>query len=176
MTGKLHLITGCMFAGKSTALLRAASNVDPEHVVVVKSKRDDRYTTQSEVRTHSGISFKCVIAEELRQILSEPLYAKATHIFVDEGQFFADLSDIAKEMVEIHGKVVTVAALTGDFKMKPFTCVAEVAAAADTVEWLYAKCQHCEDVAAFSRKIDKSTDLEVGGASLYEPVCRRHFA
>ena len=52
MVGRIEVITGCMFSGKSTELLRRLHDVDNKFILL-KPKLDTRYSLD-EVITHSG--------------------------------------------------------------------------------------------------------------------------
>jgi thymidine kinase len=47
-------------------------------------------------------------------------------IGIDEGQFFPDLVEWCDEQVNVHGRLVIVAALDGTFQRKPFGRVLDV--------------------------------------------------
>ena len=52
MKGRIEIITGCMFAGKSTELLNRVEKLN-QKVLLVKPKLDSRYN-ESTINTHSG--------------------------------------------------------------------------------------------------------------------------
>ena len=54
--GRIELIIGCMFAGKSTELLRRVRKheITGKNVLNVKYSADQRYGTKCEVVTHDG--------------------------------------------------------------------------------------------------------------------------
>ena len=52
MVGRIEVITGCMFSGKSTELLRRLHDIDSKFILL-KPKLDTRYSLD-EVITHSG--------------------------------------------------------------------------------------------------------------------------
>jgi thymidine kinase len=171
-----------MFAGKTTALIKAATD-HPTEAIVVKTRVDVRYTNLSELRTHDGRSQGCCMLTDLTEVLSLPEYHAATHIFVDEGQFFPDLVSVVLRMAEGDGKHVTVAALFSDYKRTPFKEVAALAAVSDEVQFLSAKCAVCDKEAKFTWKKAESSHhtpagsrrLDVGGNEMYEPLCREHY-
>ena len=53
MLGKIEIITGCMFSGKSTELLNRLNNCSEDYLLL-KPKIDTRYGL-SDVSTHSGV-------------------------------------------------------------------------------------------------------------------------
>lgn len=175
MVGEVHLVTGCMFAGKTTRILNTARQLNPRDVLIVKHAIDTRYVASDHACTHDGVTMPCARLSCLREVFSIPRFKDVGHVMVDEGQFFEDLCEVVTEMAERHGKVVTIAALASDYRREPFQQVAKVACIADTIEWLYAECAHCGERAMFNKKKDVANPMIVGGSDLYAPVCRRHF-
>jgi thymidine kinase len=60
--------------------------------------------------------------------------------------------------------------------VQPFHSVCELIPLAESVTKLSAICNHCQDEAAFSKRLtdDKST-IVIGGAEMYVPTCRGCF-
>jgi len=82
--------------------------------------------------------------------------------------------------VDEHGKHVVVVGLDSDADRQPFGDVLALASLADSIEKKTALCRRCGDgtLAIFTRavvSVAKEGQIAVGGADMYEPVCRRHF-
>ncbi len=80
--------------------------------------------------------------------------------------------------VDDHEKTVVVVGLDGDSERRPFGQIAELLPLADSVEKLKALCVHCNDwtPAIFShRKTNDGAQIVIGGDSIYEPLCRKHY-
>jgi hypothetical protein len=115
--GRIELIFGPMFAGKSTELL---SRVRSEQgagrtVALVKSSVDTRYK-YDQVTTHNGDKMACTAVDRLMPILEDATLMGKDVIAVDEAQFFHDLVEFVLSASEKHNKTVLVAGLDGDFK------------------------------------------------------------
>lgn len=174
MQGRIELIVGPMFGGKSTELLRRLERQDRagRTVCAVRSAIDTRYGNAAFVTTHSGRRFPAVVADRLDQVETE-----ATVIGIDEGQFYADLAP-ACERWAAAGKVVIVAMLDGDANRKPFpgSQLLELLALTESVTKLLAVCANCGADAAFTKLVPSehldAQHINVGGAEKYRAVCR----
>jgi thymidine kinase len=71
------------------------------------------------------------------------------------------------------GKIVVVAALSGDYKMKPFNNVSELISKADKIKLMKAFCFYCHKLAGFTMRTIKSNELFlIGAGESYRPVCK----
>ena len=175
--GELTIITGPMFSGKSTELIRVASRLRSigKKVLGVVHKIDDRYA-EGGIITHNGAQWyeNVVVAERLTDVMVDGFDA----IIVEELQFFKDAFDNIVRWIEEKGISVICAGLDGDFRREPFGDTLRLIPYADKVIKLNALCKSCGDgtAAHFSRRVIKSGDkVLVGGATVYEAVCRKHF-
>lgn len=181
--GRLHLIMGPMFAGKTTMLLQKINEAKHMQlrVAVITSALDSRYLKNMCV-THTGMSHEALPAEELLP-LSQPGTNKHGWdmnlydvIAIDESQFFPDLKKFCLHAVEERGKTVIAAGLPGDFERKLFGEIISLVPFADSVDFLNARCSFCEMPAAFTlRIVSNDQQALVGGKDAYQPVCRHHY-
>lgn len=180
MAGRLELITGCMFSGKSTELLKRIRlhKLLDRSVLIVTSIRDTRYNRVN-VETHyhdSELASTSIL--QASELLSMPKLIKSNMIICfDEAQFFDDLVPVVKELVEDYDKWVIVCGLDGSYERKPFKLV-DLIPFADEVMRLNALCLKCGDgnLAHFSKRIIASDEeLLVGGGDMYMSVCRKHY-
>ena len=97
-------------------------------------------------------------------------------ICIDEAQFMKNLVEFCEMMATNRNKHIIIAALDGDFKMNPFPVIAQILSRCERVKKLRSICVECGADAAFTRKVggSKNTIVEVGGADLYVPTCRKH--
>ncbi|KAK1295676.1 Thymidine kinase [Acorus calamus] len=178
--GEIHVITGPMFAGKTTALLRRiqAESANGRTVVMIKSEKDTRYGLDSVV-THDGVKMPCWALNELSTFkakLGPEAYDKINVIGIDEAQFFKDLYDFCCNAADQDGKTVVIAGLDGDYLRRGFGSVLDVIPLADSVTKLTARCELCGKRAFFTLRKTNETNTElIGGADLYMPVCRKHY-
>ncbi|KAH0851045.1 hypothetical protein HID58_095025, partial [Brassica napus] len=182
-SGAIHVITGPMFSGKSTSLLRRIKTEISvgRSVAMVKSSKDTRYAKDSVV-THDGIGFPCWALPDLMSFperFGQDAYDKLDVIGIDEAQFFGDLYEFCCKVADVDGKTVVVAVrLDGDYLRRRFGAILDIIPIADSVTKLTARCEVCgQKVSSLSKdsaKRDTRTAL-IGGADVYMPVCRKHY-
>jgi thymidine kinase len=178
----LTLIIGPMFAGKSSAILqkvRRAEILGWKHLVLT-NRIDVRYDTSgSQIVTHDHAGMDAYGVTKLEEVFPTDRYTEARLIVIEEAQFFTDLYSFVLKAVEEDGKEVVVVGLDGDSDRKPFGQILEVLPLADEVIRLSALCKRCGDgrAALFSALVRgvKQGQVHVGGADMYEPMCRKHF-
>lgn len=176
--GSITLITGCMFAGKTTALLGMAEKHEHagQRVFSINHSRDDRYGGDPQIVSHSQLTRKCVKMDTLSEAFFHDDFGDAEAVLVDEGQFFPDLAEFCTVCADKLGKHVYIAALSSDYKRECFPEVAKVMAMSDAIIKMDALCMRCHSrtPAHFSLKLREGAAV-VGGSSAYEPVCRHHY-
>ena len=182
----LRVVVGPMFAGKTSEIQRIVRRNKRlgRSVLVLTADIDNRYATNALVNhDQTAIPARAVpVRGGLMGSLRWEEVAAATAIVVDEAQFFVDcLIPFVREAVDRHGKHVVVVGLDSDAEQRPFGDVLALMAHADEIEKLTALCLRCGDgtAAIFTRRVREAgaatEQVAVGGADLYEPVCRRHF-
>ena len=170
--GKIELILGPMFSGKSTRLIELLRKYvyKAKKTIMVKFYADQRYTDKSEVVTHDLIKYDSINCKILRN--SFDTFKEYDVIGIDEGQFFADLVEVCEELA-LMGKIVLIAALNGDFRMEPFPVIQRIIAKADKIKLLKAYCFNCHKDAKFSLRIVQSNEtVLIGAGEAYKPACR----
>lgn len=175
--GKIKLFLGPMFSGKSTALSNTVLKYGYKNkkTVFVNYIGDKRYTDDGHIVTHEQQKYKALVCQELKEKLNELMEYDV--IGIDEGQFFPDLVEICDLLCQ-NGKIVVVAALSGDFRMKPFPNVSNLISKADKIQLLKAYCAFCQKSAGCTlRTVKCDKTLLVGAAEMYKPVCKScHYA
>lgn len=185
-TMSLRVVVGPMFAGKTSEIQSVVRRYGclGRSVLVITADIDNRYQTSvAAIVNHdrAAIPARAVDVRGLAAVLEWPEFAAATAVVVDEAQFFIDcLIPFVREAVDRHGKHVVVVGLDGDAERRPFGDVLALIAHADSIEKKTALCRHCGDgtPAIFTRRFAPPAEagqVAVGGADMYEPVCRRHF-
>ena len=186
--GRLEVITGCMFSGKTEELFRRLHRTEfvppnspnPQEFILFKPTTDDRYKKEK-VSTHSGQEFDALLVDPeeisvgtLIESAGQGLFERATIIAFDEGQFFSDkLFDLCKQLIRM-GKRVIVAGLDLDFAEKPFDPMPAVIALANPqyVDKLTAVCVRCGGEAIRTQRlVDTQDRILVGGKKDYEARC-----
>ena len=170
--GKIELILGPMFSGKSTRLIEQMRKYvyKAKKTIMVKYYADQRYSEKSEVVTHDLIKYDSINCKLLRN--SFDTLKQYDVIGIDEGQFFADLVEVCEELA-LMGKIILIAALNGDFRMEPFPVIQRIISKSDKIKLLKAYCFNCHKDAKFSLRIVKSNEtVLIGAGEAYKPACR----
>ncbi len=187
--GSLRVVVGPMFAGKTSEIQSVVRRYGclGKSVLVLTADIDTRYQGSSAVTAivnhdRAAVPAVAVPVTGLMSVLSMPDFADATAIVVDEAQFFVGcLIPFVVAAVESHGKHVVVVGLDSDAGREPFGDVLALITKADVVEKKTALCRSCGDgtAAIFTRSVGshegQESQVAVGGADMYEPVCRRHY-
>ena len=181
--GKLEVVCGSMFSGKSEELIRRIRRVNyaKQSVVVFKHSIDKRYG-ENGIFSHNMNSIEAypvASVKDMEEKMKEKPYIEV--IGIDEVQFFGEeVLEFCKKYIK-RGKRIIVAGLDLDFKAVPFIPMPELMAIADSVTKLKAKCVICgKDAYASQRLINGEPAFEddpivmVGAKENYEARCRRH--
>jgi len=96
---------------------------------------------------------------------------------INEGQFFPDLYDCVKELVNIYHKKVYVCGLDSDYRMEKFGQILDLIPISDNVKKYKAICAICKNgtKAIFSKRITKEKEQKIIGTNNYIPVCRKCY-
>jgi len=179
MNGRLELIMGCMFSGKSTELIRRLKRYKAinKQVLVINSAKDTRSTEQV-LKTHDGVTFNCIKTNNLNEIFKSKDFRNVEIIGIDEGQFFNGLYDFVMGSLNLD-KHVIIASLDGDSNQETFGETLSLIPIADEVDKLKAFCMECNDgtPAPFSKRITMQNEGQelVGDNDFYKAVCRKHL-
>ena len=177
MMGKLELIIGNMFSGKTTEIIRRINKEKSinKRILVINYIDDNRYTTDTpSIISHDNLNVNCIKDKKLEEINVN----NYDSFFIDEAQFFEDLYSFVLLLVDVKNKHVIVSGLDGDSFRNPFGDIIKLIPLCDTVDKLTAYCNKCNNgvIAPFTKKINGNTDLiDIGGIDKYIPVCRYHF-
>ena len=178
----IDIITGPMFSGKSTELLRRLTILGAANfnVVYVRSSLDTRQAVSHNALLNEDLKLKVYKTEALYSIQSELMEYDA--IGIDEGQFFTELYHFCIEMCERYNKKIIVAGLNSDFRRQKFGQLMELLPVCDTIVKLSAFCKPCANIgefvpALFSRRIDTTMNstISVGAGESYIPTCRECY-
>ena len=171
--GRIELILGPMFSGKSTRLIEIIRKYTykAKKTIMIKFFADKRYSEKSEVVTHDLIKYDSIDCEKLRDSIEK--IKEYDVIGIDEGQFFPDLVEVCEEL-SLLNKIVIIAALNGDFRMEPFPVISRIISKADKIKLLKAYCFNCHKDAKFSLRIVQSNEtVLIGAGDAYKPACRQ---
>lgn len=177
--GRIEVVCGPMFSGKTEELLRRVRRAQIAHqpTVIFKPATDTRYQ-KDHVTSHDQNALPSVTVGSSRAIV-EYLAAQprpVTVVAIDEAQFFdAGLPQVCVLLAN-NGIRVIAAGLDLDFKGIPFGCMPELLALAEEVTKLHAVCMETGRPAHFSHRIaGGDRTIEVGEKDLYIPLTRQAF-
>lgn len=184
MSGSVEIITGPMFAGKTTELIRRIKRLEHRgrKCLVFKPIIDDRYS-KTKIVSHDKEEYESIIIEKAKDILDHLKESKnIKHIAIDEAQFFdknekENLYDIIYSLKK-QGINIIINGLDMDHNGNPFGVMPELMAIADIVLKLTAVCMYpkCEEDAPMSfKKKAKSSIVDLGEKDLYQSRCFKHW-
>lgn len=180
--GRIEVICGSMFSGKTEELIRRMKRATfaRQRVVIFKPQLDKRYSEAN------------VVSHDRNEIPSTPI-AKASDIItslartkdgefdidvvgIDEAQFFdMRLVDVCNELAGSNVRVI-IAGLDMDFKGIPFGPIPSLCAVADDVTKVHAICVKCGSLAYVShRLVHDDNRVLIGEQTEYEPLCRECY-
>lgn len=180
--GRVEVIAGPMFAGKTEELLRRVRRavVAGRSVQVLTHALDTREGTDR-IASHAGLDYPSRAVPSAAHI-HEVVPAGADMVAIDEAHFFGpDLVGAVGELAAA-GLVVVVAGLDVTFAGQPFEPLPSLMALAERVDKLTAICTVCGADAIYHVRVAPAaasdTDLvpeHVGGSEKYQARCRRHI-
>jgi len=165
-TGYLHIVTGPMFAGKTSQnltiisefmkswiearkiLKKTSGEVDFTarkcHGIFINSTKDIREGSSNGFTTHNP--FMVSLTGFLEKISTNDLntvdVSSYDFISVDEGQFFQGLNEVVRRWVS-QGKKVIVSGLSADSNRRKFGEILDLMPFADKVDFVTARCVQC---------------------------------
>lgn len=185
--GKLEVICGSMFSGKTEELMYRLRRAEyaKKNVITIKHKIDNR-GSYSCIVSHDGAQRKAYpitsCEEGLKTLIELGSNQSVDVVGIDEIQFFPEEAiPIIRRMVD-EGTRVIVAGLDLDFRGEPFGIVPVLMALADEVTKLRAICMECGDEANFTQRLIDGNPAKfddplilVGGQECYECRCRNCY-
>lgn len=175
--GKIDLILGPMFAGKTTQLIKRIKDYEKEKktCLVLNHTLDSRYSSESFLISHNNDKIPAIKINKIEEIISNKLYEQFDVVGIDEGQFFSDIS-IGAEILANEGKIVIVSGLDGNYLRKPFADLINLIPMAECVIKLQAVCVKCNANASFTKRLKNERDeVLVGDQQIYIPLCRKCY-
>jgi thymidine kinase len=180
--GRIEVISGPMFAGKTEELLRRVRRavIAGRRVTVIGHLLDERRGTDR-LTSHAGLDHPSIAVSSAADI--DGAIGRDTEILaIDEAQFFGPGLVAVVNGLADQGLIVMVAGLDVTFDGQPFEPLPALMALAERVDKLTAICAVCGEDAVFHVRVGASTaasgDLvadHVGGTEKYQARCRRHL-
>jgi thymidine kinase len=179
--GRIEVICGSMFCGKTEELIRRIRRavIARQKVQVFKPSLDDRYGIER-VTSHNGQNIEAEPVSHSEELM-EKLSKDTTVVAIDEVQFFDSGIVAVTEELASRGVRVIVAGLDLDFRGEPFGPMPSLLSRAEEVTKLHAICVQCGENASRTQRLvngqpAKYSDpvILVGAQEAYEPRCREH--
>ena len=173
--GRIEVICGSMFSGKTEELIRRMKRAQfaKQRVEIFKSSIDTRYSEENVV-SHDQNTIRSTPIDSSGNILL--LASDIDVVGIDEAQFLDDgLMDVCNQLAN-NGVRVIVAGLDMDYKGVPFGPIPALCAVADEVTKVHAICVKCGALAYVShRLIADDHRVMLGEQQEYEPLCRECY-
>jgi len=170
--GRIEVICGSMFSGKTEELIRRIKNSNKSYKVF-KPITDTR-NKQNKIESHSNIKIDATTIKNINEILV--FKNKFDIIGIDEAQFFSDdIIDVCNTIANSGSRVI-VAGLDMDYSGKPFGPMPFLMAIAEKVTKVHATCSETGEPALYSfRKSDYKETIMIGEKNEYKPLSRKAF-
>ena len=173
--GRIEVICGSMFSGKTEELIRRMRRAQFAHqkVEIFKPAIDVRYSAE-DVVSHEGTSISSTPIDSSASILL--LSSDIEVVGIDEAQFFDNgIVEVCNELAN-RGIRVICAGLDMDFRCNPFGPMPDLCAIADEVTKVHAICVRCGALAYVShRLVPNNKQVLLGEKTEYEPLCRECY-
>jgi thymidine kinase len=176
--GRLEVVVGPMYSGKSEELLRRLrrAEIAGYRVAVIKPDMDHRYNA-TKVVSHAGSERDAIVVKGVYDVKLQGLGYDV--VGIDEVQFYPP--EIVETLNRMTKKQVVIATgLDQDYRGQPFGAVPTLMALADKVDKLTAICHSCgEEATKTQRLVDgkpasfSGPTIQVGGLDSYEARCRK---
>ena len=174
--GKVEIIAGSMFSGKTEELIRRVKRAlfARQTVQAFKPRIDDRYS-KSQIVSHGAISIDAV-AVATSDSLYQRVDATTQLVAIDEAQFFdRGIVGVVNRLAD-EGRRVIVAGLDQDYMGRPFDPMPQLLALAEEITKTLAICVRCGNPAIRTQRLVPSEErIVVGGERAYEARCRLCF-
>lgn len=177
--GRLEVITGPMFSGKSEELMRRLrrAQIAGYNVGLFKPLIDSRYK-KDKVVSHNGTEMKAHLVEGNDLPVNTIGF---DFVGIDEVQFLDNVVESVQHMTH-RGQIVIVSGLDMTYRAEPFGTMPILLAIAERVDKLTAVCHSCgADATRTQRLVDgkpasfAGPTVQVGGIESYEARCVRCF-
>ena len=146
--GYLKIVIGCMFSGKTTYIINECRKWQRlgKRALIINYALDKRYSDEDKVMSHDKIGIDCLMMENLT---FDRLERSSVHtydiVLINEGQFFPNLKDQVKYLVDDLKKIVVVSGLDGDFLRGRFGEILDLIPDCDELIKLKAYCPKCSN-------------------------------
>lgn len=180
-SGRIEVICGSMFCGKTEELIRRVRRavIARQKVQAFKPSIDTRYGLER-VTSHDGQNIEAEPVASPQEII-DSLEPDTTVVAIDEVQFFSEDIVPLVEDLAMRGIRVIAAGLDMDFRGEPFGPLPHLLSCAEEVTKLHAICVVCGEQASRTQRLVNGQPAHfndpiilVGASERYEARCREH--
>lgn len=179
--GFLRFITGPMFAGKTTYLIKIIKyykDVGKKKIIVVKPSLDSRgKNSKNKIWTHNYWFHNTFEITKNTEILKLVEQKKPEIIFFSEINFFnPEFTEVVKK-IQTMGIDIVCEGLNKDYQGKYFPVVTQLMLLKPKTKTLVSNCYRCFTKATLSKRLVKKEGvILVGGKESYAPACNKCHA
>lgn len=174
--GRIEVITGGMFSGKSEELVRrlVRAQIARQRIQVFKPSADSRHPPEVLITRDARELAADSVADSTA--LRNAIDPSVEVVGIDEAQFFdSGLVSLVTELAD-RGVRVIVAGLDQDYLRRPFGPMPVIMALAEFVDKTHAVCVQCGLAAHYSQRLAGGGDqVLVGDVEVYEARCRECY-
>ena len=179
---RLNIVISYIFSGKKSYLIKEINKIqNNESLLSINHKIDDRYDN-NKIINHNKQSIDCLSLSNIKDIYKYDIELhNLEYIFIDEAQFFNDLEETVKYLLDTYPKLkITCVGLDGDYKQNMFNNgqLLHLILLSDNVIKLYSKCYQCGEKAGFTKRLhisdNEQQQIVVGSSDIYQPSCYIH--
>ena len=173
--GRIEVICGSMFSGKTEELIRRIKKVElaDEKYIIFRPKIDSR-NPENKIISHAKNEISASIVSSPKEILD--LSVSYPVIGIDEAQFFDQPIVDVCNLLANKGHRLIISGLDMDFEGNPFGPMPNLMACAEDVMKVHAVCMETGNPAGYSYRKDNSDDLVlIGEKKEYKPLSREAF-
>ena len=174
--GRIEVITGGMFSGKSEELVRrlVRAQIARQRIQVFKPTADSRHPPEVLITRDARELAADSVADSMA--LRNAIDPSVEVVGIDEAQFFdSGLVSLVTELAD-RGVRVIVAGLDQDYLRRPFGPMPVIMALAEFVDKTHAVCVQCGLAAHYSQRLAGGGDqVLVGDVEVYEARCRECY-
>ena len=173
--GKIEVICGSMFSGKTEELIERLKKVELNGLkyIVFRPKLDSR-NPENKIISHAKSEISASIVSSAEEILK--LSKEYSVIGIDEAQFFdRSIVEVCNALAN-KGVRIIVAGLDMDYQGNPFGPMPHLMACAEEVTKVHAICVETGNPAGYSFRKNESNNLVlIGEKKEYSPLSREVF-
>ena len=166
--GRLTVITGPMFAGKTQKLLGEIELAGRAGLrfQVIKPRKDTR--TPGRVESRNGVWRP---AAEMPDDGEFDIPVNTQVMFIDEGHMFGQYLFRTVAMALVAGTDVVVAGVDYNCLTKPFLTMSKLIAECDLLVRCFSNCYNCRELAPYTKRSGSTVEEIVVGSDIYKPIC-----